>query len=154
MMPKSQTASSNEDTEEGDPSELHQRDKAAERAVTRVYKSSRRVISNLSALLHLLVVFDIDLDPESLPSSDEAATAAWKDSHKKFKATLMKVYDAADEAVDMALRAENHLATEHHEILMRDVCLIREAVKQALPQDLYDRVVGKGKEPKGKSVGR
>ncbi|KAF9876340.1 hypothetical protein CkaCkLH20_06283 [Colletotrichum karsti] len=150
MTSKAAKMTSPENADGSGPSELRQREKNIEKAINRVYKASRNLILGLHAMFTLLGLLGIDIDIESLPADDETASAAWRENREEFRITLIQVYEASDRVLDMALRTEKHMAAAQHENMMRDVLFVRRLIMDVLPQELYDHVVGKGKEVRGK----
>lgn len=149
------------------PSGIQQRAKDVERAIKRVSKassvfepppptkeknlpqSSKLTSRSRELVLGLHAIFN-HLGVESLQEDDETASVIWRENREEFKTTLIQIYDASDKVVDTALRTEKHLTSAQHDNMMRSVLFVRRLVMELLPQELYDRVVGKGKELKGK----
>lgn len=145
------------------PSGVIEKKDATVRAFSRVYKglcvfstppsrTSRLTWINRARLLRVLARFfyflsqlNQSINLAALPLDDEIAPETWKEDREELKKIIMRVYDASDEVLEMALRAENHLTTVQHETMMQDILVIRRMTRDAMPQELYDHLVGKGK---------
>ncbi|WYZ37846.1 hypothetical protein EsH8_II_001352 [Colletotrichum jinshuiense] len=127
------------------PSGVIEKKDATVRAFNRVYKGLARLLRVLARFFYFLSQLNQSINLAALPLDDEIAPETWKEDREELKKIIMRVYDASDEVLEMALRAENHLTTVQHEAMMQDILVIRRMTRDAMPQELYDHLVGKGK---------
>ncbi|GKT46491.1 uncharacterized protein ColSpa_06672 [Colletotrichum spaethianum] len=146
VFSKIETPLSREKPDGSGPSQCCEEEDAAAAAVSRVYKALSSLARGLTAINRILGHLNLNINAATTTSDYEIDPDVWEAHRQEFIETLMEVYDATERVLKMAIRTEEYLDAGQHELLVRNIYRVCERVSLLLPQDLYNSLIGKGKE--------